>query len=66
MRGAGPPPIKTDDGWLLIYHAVDDRHDSKYKVGAMLLDLVEPKKVLHRSPAPILEPEAPPDGGEVN
>ena len=59
--GAGPPPIRTEDGWLLIYHAVDDRHDSKYKVGAMLLDLVEPKKVLHRSPAPILEPEAPPE-----
>jgi predicted GH43/DUF377 family glycosyl hydrolase len=57
--GAGPPPIKTEDGWLLIYHAVDDRHDSQYKVGAMLLDLEEPRKVLHRSPAPILEPETP-------
>lgn len=57
--GAGPPPIRTKGGWLLIYHAVDDRHDSEYKVGAMLLDLEEPRKVLHRSPTPILEPEAP-------
>lgn len=57
--GAGPPSIKTKDGWLLIYHAVDDRHDSEYKVGAMLLDLQDPRKVLYRSPMPILEPEAP-------
>ncbi len=55
--GAGPPPIKTGDGWLLIYHAVDDRHDSEYKVGAMLLDLHDPRCVLYRSPAPVLAPE---------
>lgn len=54
--GAGPPPIKTDDGWLLIYHAVDDRDYTKYKIGAMLLDLNDPTKVLYRSNRPILEP----------
>ncbi len=54
--GAGPPPLKTKDGWLLIYHAVDDRHDSQYKMGAMLLDLADPRKVLYRSNRPILEP----------
>jgi len=55
--GAGPPPIKTKDGWLLIYHAVDDKNDSQYKIGAMLLDLKEPWKVLFRSQQPILEPD---------
>lgn len=55
--GAGPPPIKTPDGWLLIYHAVDDKNDSQYKIGAMLLDLNEPWKVLYRTQQPILEPD---------
>jgi predicted GH43/DUF377 family glycosyl hydrolase len=55
--GAGPPPIKTGAGWLLIYHAVDDRDDRAYQMGAMLLDLDEPRRVLHRSRRPILKPE---------
>jgi predicted GH43/DUF377 family glycosyl hydrolase len=55
--GAGPPPIKTDEGWLLVYHAVDDKDDSKYKIGAMLLDLENPTRVRYRSREPILEPE---------
>jgi predicted GH43/DUF377 family glycosyl hydrolase len=54
--GAGAPPIKTNDGWLLIYYAVDERDSSKYKIGAMLLDLKRPQKVLSRSSQPILEP----------
>jgi len=54
--GVGPTPIKTKDGWLAIYHAVDDKDDSKYKMGAMLLDLNNPAKVLYRSNSPILEP----------
>ena len=53
--GAGPPPIKTDNGWLLIYHGVDK--NSVYRAGAALLDLQEPWKVLARTPNPILEPE---------
>ncbi len=53
---AGAPPIKTKDGWLLIYHAVDDRDDKQYKVGAMLLDLNDPTKVKYRSLHPILTP----------
>ncbi len=56
--GAGAPPLKTKDGWLLIYYAVDDKDASKYKVGAMLLDLKNPTKVLHRTNRPILEPDA--------
>jgi beta-1,2-mannobiose phosphorylase / 1,2-beta-oligomannan phosphorylase len=54
--GAGAPPIKTKDGWLLIYYAVDDKDAGRYKIGAMLLDLNDPTKVLHRSNQPILEP----------
>lgn len=57
MRGVGPPPIKTKDGWLLFYHAMDARDLSKYKVGAMLLDLNDPTKILYRSKKPILEPK---------
>ncbi len=53
---AGAPPIKTKDGWLLIYHAVDDRDDKQYKVGAMLLDINYPTKVKYRSLHPILTP----------
>ncbi|MEZ4743822.1 MAG: hypothetical protein R3B45_15485 [Bdellovibrionota bacterium] len=55
--GAGAPPLKTEDGWLLIYYGVDDRDDRFYKIGAMLLDLEDPTKVLYRSSSPILEPE---------
>lgn len=54
--GAGAPPLKTKDGWLLIYQSVGNQDSGKYKIGAMLLDLNDPSKVLHRSNAPILEP----------
>ena len=49
LRGAGAPPLKTDYGWLLFYHAMD------YKVGVMLLDLDDPTKVICRAKAPVLE-----------
>jgi predicted GH43/DUF377 family glycosyl hydrolase len=54
--GAGAPPLKTKDGWLLIYYGVDNRDTSKYYVGAMLLDLNNPTKVLHRTDKPVLDP----------
>jgi len=57
IRSAGPPPIKTDRGWLLFYHANDEREPSRYKLGAMLLDLVDPTKILYRAVAPILSPD---------
>ncbi len=56
--GAGAPPIKTKHGWLLIYQSVGEQDSSRYKIGAMLLDLKDPTKVLYRSQSPILEPEA--------
>jgi len=56
VRGVGPTPIKTKDGWLVLYHAMDCRDPNKYKLGGMLLDLNDPTKVLYRSKSPILEP----------
>ena len=55
--GAGAPPIRTPEGWLLIYHAVDDRDDSCYLVGAMLLELDDPTKVISRTDEPIMRPQ---------
>src|SRR3989344_2779731 len=57
MRGAGPPPIKTDLGWLLLYHAHDRKEPHKYKLGAMILDKDNPTKILHRSAHSILSPD---------
>lgn len=56
VRGVGPVPLKTKYGWLVFYHAMHANDFSKYKVGAMLLDLNDPTKVLARSPEPVLEP----------
>ena len=56
-RSAAAPPIKTKDGWLLLYHAMD-KDNSRYKLGALLLDLKDPEKVLFRAQHPILEPDA--------
>ncbi len=53
MRGAGPPPIKTKEGWLLLYHACS-HGDHRYKLGAMLLDLDNPTRIIGRSAQPIL------------
>ena len=53
--GTGAPAIKIDEGWLFIYHAVDNRFD--YRLGLALLDLRDPKRVLKRARIPILEPE---------
>lgn len=53
--GVGCTPIKTERGWLVIYHGVSDI-DRHYRVGAMLLDLNDPIKILARTKYPILEP----------
>lgn len=55
MKGAGPAPMRTELGWLILYHAVQP--GSGYHVGAMILDEKDPSKVLYRSPTPILSPE---------
>jgi predicted GH43/DUF377 family glycosyl hydrolase len=53
--GAGAAPIKTTGGWLEIYHGADFNH--RYCLGAVLLDLNDPSKVIARSEAPLFEPE---------
>ena len=53
--GGNTPPIRTEHGWLTIYHAVGS--DKQYRLGAMLLDLNDPTQVLHRTPRWILQPE---------
>lgn len=55
--GAGAPPIRTPEGWLEIYHGATA--DNRYCLGAMLLDLNDPAKVLARTEEPIMEPIAP-------
>lgn len=55
-RSAGPPPIKTEKGWLVLYHANDAKEGHRYKLGAMLLDLNDPTKIIHRAAAPVLVP----------
>lgn len=56
--GISAPPIETEKGWLLLYHAVSNPGFS-YKVGAMLLDLDDPKKIIARTDEPVFEPEKP-------
>ena len=57
--GGSVPPIRTEDGWLLIYHAVETFPDQPfiYRAGAALLDAANPLQVIARLPYPILEPE---------
>jgi beta-1,4-mannooligosaccharide/beta-1,4-mannosyl-N-acetylglucosamine phosphorylase len=57
--GAGPVPIETPEGWLMIYHGVIDTCNGfVYSMGAALLDLDEPWRVLFRTNQHILTPEA--------
>lgn len=53
--GGGAVPIKTERGWLALYHGAT--LEDRYCMGAVLLDLNDPSKVLARSKLPILEPE---------
>lgn len=64
--GAGPAPLRVEEGWLLIHHGVTGeapvdfepmRQKVRYAAGAMLLDPADPSRVLARTPTPILEPE---------
>lgn len=52
--GAGAAPIRTDKGWLEIYHGAD--RNNRYCLGALLLDLDDPARVVARSEQPIMEP----------
>lgn len=66
--GGGCPPIELDEGWLLIYHAVEDRPQGKvYHAAAALLDRDDPTRVLARLPEPLFSPEVEEERmGDVN
>lgn len=56
--GGGCPPIETEDGWLIIYHAVEDAPLGKiYHAAAALLDRKNPLKVLGRLTEPLFSPK---------
>jgi predicted GH43/DUF377 family glycosyl hydrolase len=60
--GPGSPPLWTPQGWLLIYHGVrSTAAGSLYRLGAALLDLGEPWRVIGRADEAILSPLAPED-----
>jgi beta-1,2-mannobiose phosphorylase / 1,2-beta-oligomannan phosphorylase len=54
--GINTPPIRTPYGWFTLYHAVGP--DKYYRLGALLLDLNDPSRVLHRTPDWLMQPEA--------
>jgi predicted GH43/DUF377 family glycosyl hydrolase len=54
--GGSCVPIKTDKGWLEIYHG-SDKND-RYSLAAVLLDLDDPSKVIARAKEPLMQPEA--------
>lgn len=57
--GAGPTPIETTEGWLLVYHGVlTSCNGFVYSAGAALLDLDEPWKVIYRTAPYIMSPQA--------
>jgi predicted GH43/DUF377 family glycosyl hydrolase len=53
--GGCAPPVRTERGWLMLYHGVDS--EGVRRVGAMMLDAGNPAQVLGRTPEPVLEPE---------
>jgi predicted GH43/DUF377 family glycosyl hydrolase len=66
--GAGPPPLRVPEGWLLLYHGVSGAvadgfdalpHDALYCAAGMILDAADPSAVVARSSRPLLEPVLP-------
>ncbi len=56
--GLGPPPIETEEGWLIFYHGVRmTASGSLYRVGVALLDLENPRKIIYRSSEWVLGPD---------
>jgi predicted GH43/DUF377 family glycosyl hydrolase len=62
--GIGPPPVLTKHGWLLVYHGVCESNKASrsgrkltYSAGVMILSEADPRRILYRSPGPLLIPE---------
>jgi beta-1,4-mannooligosaccharide/beta-1,4-mannosyl-N-acetylglucosamine phosphorylase len=58
LIGSGPPPVKTSEGWLHVYHGVATHFGTSniYQTGVVLLDLDDPSNVIARGRNCILEP----------
>nr|WP_198950527.1 hypothetical protein [Kineosporia sp. A_224] len=62
--GAGPPPLRVPEGWLLLHHGVsgeeatgwEPQTEARYSAGGMLLDIADPSRLLARTARPLLEP----------
>lgn len=55
--GLSPPPIETAEGWLIVYHGVRNTPaGALYRVGLALLDLDDPRRVLHRGDEWVVSP----------
>jgi len=58
--GAGPIPIETSEGWLMIYHGVMGTCNGfVYSMGGAILDIDDPSNVLYRTQGYLIRPEAP-------
>ena len=59
--GSGPPPVRTADGWLHLYHGVATHFAASnvWQVGVVLLDAEDPTRVLARARRNVLEPREP-------
>lgn len=55
--GGSTPPLRTNKGWLVLYHGVENGGKGYYRVGAVMLDLEDPTKVIGRTEDWIMEPE---------
>lgn len=56
--GGGAPPVETPEGWLMIFHAVEELNKSRiYHAAAALLDLDDPLHVIGRFDYPLFSPE---------
>jgi predicted GH43/DUF377 family glycosyl hydrolase len=59
--GAGPPPLRVPEGWLVIYHGSARPRQSGdvgvYSAGALLLAYEDPSRILRRSSRPLLTPQ---------
>ncbi len=63
--GGGPPPVRVDEGWLVLYHGVTgvinnafaQQQNVNYSAGGMILDALDPRVILSRTSEPLLAAE---------
>jgi len=58
--GLGPPPLRTEEGWLILYHGVKTTASGAiYRLGLALLGLEDPSRLIARSDEWVMTPEEP-------